>query len=61
MKYVLLAGCLFIALSVSAAEPSRGHNGWLDLNKNGKEDVYENPAQPVSKRVADLLKRMTGP
>ena len=59
MKHAFLAGCLFFALAVSAAEPSIYHDGWIDLNKNGKRDVYEDPAQPVQKRVADLLKRMT--
>ncbi len=59
MKHAFLAGCLFFALAVSAAEPSIYHDGWIDLNKNGKRDVYEDPAQPVKKRVADLMKRMT--
>jgi beta-glucosidase len=59
MKHAFLAGCLFFALTVSAAEPSIYHDGWIDLNKNGEKDVYEDPAQPVQKRVADLLKRMT--
>lgn len=70
MKYVFLAGCLFFTVAVSAAEPSIYHDGpsslsaltrqgWIDLNKNGKRDVYEDPSQPVEKRVADLLKRMT--
>jgi beta-glucosidase len=59
MKHVFLAGCLFFALAVSAAEPSIYHDGWIDLDKNGRRDVYEDPAQPVPKRVADLLKRMT--
>ena len=59
MKHAFLASCLFLALAVSAAEPSIYHDGWIDLDKNGKKDVYEDPAQPVPKRVADLLKRMT--
>jgi beta-glucosidase len=59
MKHVFLAGCLLSALAVSAAEPTIYHDGWIDLNKNGKKDVYEDPSQPVPKRVADLLKRMT--
>lgn len=33
--------------------------GWIDLNKNGTKDVYEDPAQPVEQRIGDLLKRMT--
>jgi beta-glucosidase len=59
MKHAFLAGCLFFALAVSAAEPSIYHDGWIDLDKNGKKDVYEDPSQPVPKRVADLMKRMT--
>jgi beta-glucosidase len=30
-----------------------------DLNKNGKLDIYEDPRQPVEKRVEDLLSQMT--
>lgn len=33
--------------------------GWIDHNKNGVKDIYEDPSQPVSKRIADLLSRMT--
>ncbi len=35
------------------------HKGWIDLNKNGKEDIYEDPSQPVDKRIDDLLSKMT--
>jgi beta-glucosidase len=35
------------------------HDGWIDLNKNGQRDVYEDTSQPAEKRVADLLSRMT--
>lgn len=34
-------------------------DGWIDLNKNGKKDVYEDPTQPVEKRIDDLLSQMT--
>lgn len=34
-------------------------NGWIDFNKNGKKDVFEDPTQPIDKRVADLLSQMT--
>lgn len=39
--------------------PQMYHNGWVDLNKNGKKDLYEDPAQPVEARIGDLLKQMT--
>ena len=35
------------------------HDGWIDFNKNGRKDVYEDRAQPVERRVADLLAQMT--
>jgi len=44
MKCAFLASCLFFALAVSAAEPSIYHDGWIDLDKNGKKDIYEDPA-----------------
>lgn len=33
--------------------------GWIDLNKNGKMDVYENPSAPIDDRIEDLLSQMT--
>jgi len=39
--------------------PSICQEGWNDLNKNGRKDGYEDPAQPVEKRVENLLKQMT--
>jgi beta-glucosidase len=59
MKRVFIAGCLFFAFAVSASETVIDHDGWIDLDKNGKKDVYEDPSQPAEKRVADLVKRMT--
>ncbi|HUB86403.1 MAG TPA: beta-glucosidase BglX [Verrucomicrobiae bacterium] len=35
------------------------HDGWIDLNKDGRKDVYEDSSQPVARRVNDLLRRMT--
>jgi beta-glucosidase len=35
------------------------HNGWIDLNKNGRMDVYEDPKAPIEKRIDDLLSQMT--
>lgn len=34
-------------------------DGWVDFNKNGTMDVYENPKADVDARVADLLGQMT--
>lgn len=33
--------------------------GWIDFNKNGKMDVYENPNAPIEDRIQDLISQMT--
>ncbi len=33
--------------------------GWIDLNKNGRKDVYEDPAVATEKRIDDLLAQMS--
>jgi beta-glucosidase len=50
--------CMTAAIAM-AADSSIYHDGWIDLNKNGRKDVYEDPSQPVDARVADLLGQMT--
>lgn len=35
------------------------HNSWIDFNKNGVMDVYEDPSRTVDERVDDLLSQMT--
>jgi len=34
------------------------HEGWTDLNKNGRMDVYENPKADINKRIDDLISQM---
>lgn len=34
-------------------------SAWVDLNHNGKLDVYEDPREPIERRVEDLLSQMT--
>ena len=35
------------------------HKGWIDFNKNGKKDIYEDPSAPLDNRIEDLLSQMT--
>ncbi len=35
------------------------HKGWIDLNKNGKMDPYEDRSLSIEQRIDDLLSRMT--
>jgi beta-glucosidase len=72
MKHSLIAaGLLLFALIASASDTNSIYHGgpslisattrhgWIDLDKNGRMDIYEDPSQPVARRVNDLLKRMT--
>ena len=33
--------------------------GWIDFNKNGQKDIYEDPTAPIEARVENLLGQMT--
>lgn len=60
MKRALFPIGLILALNAFAATPDNMyHEGWIDFNKNGIKDVYEDPSQPVEKRIADLLGQMS--
>lgn len=55
----LVMGLLIISSPAFAQQKSIYHKGWVDFNKNGKMDVFEDPSQPIEKRVNDLLSQMT--
>ncbi len=61
MKKLLLLLPLLAASTLTsiAQEKNIYHKGWIDFNKNGKMDVFEDPSQPIDKRVTDLLSQMT--
>jgi beta-glucosidase len=60
MRKLLLAVVLQAAfIPASMAQKSIYHKGWVDFNKNGKMDIFEDPSQPIDKRIADLLSQMT--
>ena len=46
-------------VNVFGQQASIYHTNWIDFNKNGKMDVFEDPKQPVDARVKDLLSQMT--
>src|SRR6266446_1280372 len=46
------------AQGVTSPKKDIYHNGWIDLNKNGRMDVYENPKADINQRVNDLLSQM---
>ena len=60
-KIVQFTVGLFFLTSFSALAQRNSiyHKGWIDLNKNGKMDLFEDPNQSTEKRIADLLSEMT--
>jgi beta-glucosidase len=59
-NFIYIFFALFICINSSfKPQPNIYKNGWIDLNKNGKKDIYEDPNQTVNARVKDLLSQMT--
>lgn len=58
-KQLLLLALACIGTSALPAKDSIYKKGWIDLNKNGVMDVYENPNAPIEERIKDLLSQMT--
>ena len=57
---MLLLAILIPSQTGSAArKPKIYQKGWIDFNKNGRMDVYEDPSASVDARVEDLLQQMT--
>ncbi len=57
-KTVLSLPVILVALQGFSQNRNIYNKGWIDFNKNGKKDIYEDPAQPIEKRIADLLSQM---
>jgi beta-glucosidase len=62
MKTIPFAITFILLLNLTLQTPSTRkdiyHTGWIDLNKNGRMDVYENPRADVESRITDLLSQM---
>jgi beta-glucosidase len=58
MYFTFLCIGLLIA-QVAIGQSNIYKTGWIDFNKNGKKDIYEDKTQPVEKRIANLISLMT--
>jgi beta-glucosidase len=62
-KNILLIVLLFLICSASVFAQKDAANiyrkGWIDFNKNGVKDLFEDPKQAVDIRIKDLLSQMT--
>ena len=50
---------IIVMAALAAGGMSIYHDGWIDFNKNGAKDIYEDASRPVEARVRDLLSQMT--
>jgi beta-glucosidase len=57
-RYISIFTTVVFITTASSQSKNIYHKDWIDFNKNGVKDIFEDPAQPVEKRVADLLSKM---
>lgn len=55
----IFAGSAFADKTPAGKAKEMYKKNWIDFNKNGVKDVYEDPTAPIEARVADLLSQMT--
>ncbi len=59
IKKILLTVVVLTSTSFYAQRSSSiYHKGWIDHNKNGRKDVYEDPKRSIDERTEDLLSQM---
>lgn len=56
---LIISALSALYLHSSAQHINIYHKDWIDFNKNGKKDIYEDPKQKIASRVEDLLRQMT--
>jgi len=54
-----IAALVAAVLLVQSAQPGIYKSGWIDFNKNGVKDPYEDPAVSIDRRIDNLLSQMT--
>jgi len=59
MKSCTTIAFCFLSLFCFAQPKNIYHKGWIDFNKNGVKDIYEDPTQPLDQRIDNLLSLMT--
>jgi beta-glucosidase len=60
MRTFYLLAIFLLASAAALSQPKKIYqSGWIDFNKNGKKDVYEDPKASTDARIDDLLRQMT--
>nr|WP_294897579.1 glycoside hydrolase family 3 N-terminal domain-containing protein [uncultured Pedobacter sp.] len=59
--YLVLTSCFFSTGVIAQGKGNAKiyHKGWIDFNKNGKKDIYEDATKSIDERVNNLLSLMT--
>ncbi|GAB6011764.1 beta-glucosidase [Viscerimonas tarda] len=61
MKFII--ALIFATLSLlpltGFGQTNQSNGGWIDFNKNGKKDTFENPSASEASRINDLLSQLT--
>jgi beta-glucosidase len=57
LSLIFLSSIALMGLAQNKAT-SIYHDKWIDFNKNGKKDIFEDPQQNIDARVNDLLSQM---
>ena len=64
-KITIVLLSLLLVTALTSNTPSKKdknsiyHKGWIDFNKNGIKNIYEDPSAKTEDRVEDLLSQMT--
>ena len=58
-QFIKLIALFLLISNVLFSQETIYKSGWIDFNKNGKLDLYENQKLPIKQRVNDLLSKMT--
>ena len=48
-----------LLINILSSAIAAGEHSWIDFNKNGVMDIYEDSSASVDERIADLLSQMT--
>ena len=59
MKLVYITVWFFAVTACIAQNENIYHDDWIDFNKNGRKDIYEDTSKTINERVEDLLSQMT--
>jgi beta-glucosidase len=62
LKFLFLTLVLVLEMGSNTPDVSNSspyHTDWIDFNKNGKQDRYENPKLSNEERIIDLMAQMT--